>query len=127
MIKAVLAAYLSTKVEAAAKYTCLFGPDFAGDYLEEVVNSVTALNCDDFCDCFGHFDSTCYFGPDAEGLYIKEYNQSSEMADTCDKQWCICDTHDFEEGETFESEFQKREEISRNLTDPEHARGRPVT
>ena len=83
-------------------YNCVFGPDLDGQYIEEEVDSGVALNCDDFCECVGFTASTCYFGPDDPGNFIEESGVSSEMADSCDRNWCICDTHDFEDGETFE-------------------------
>ena len=48
-------------------------------------------------------DNTCTFGPDTEGNFIEEENISSEIVDSCDRNWCICDTHDFEDGLTYET------------------------
>ena len=96
------------QVKAAAMYRCSFGPGAAGEYVEEIVDGGVALNCDDFCECVGFADSTCYFGPDDQGNFMQEVGVSSEMADSCDRDWCICDTHDFEEGETFETVFGQR-------------------
>ena len=110
-----------TKVEAAAMYKCFFGPDDDGNYSEEVVETKIAMNCESFCDCIGIMDSTCYFGPDQKGNFIKETGVSSEMADSCNRHWCICDTHDFENGETFESVFEARSGIAIDITNP----GRP--
>ena len=102
MQKLLLLTHILAQVEAAAMYRCYFGPDAAGDHVEKIVETGIALNCVGFCECIGLMDSTCYFGPDQKGNFIKEINMSSEMADSCDKDWCICDTHDFAEGETFE-------------------------
>ena len=40
-------------VSPVAQYTCQFGPDADGKYVEEVVDSKVALNCDSFCTCVG--------------------------------------------------------------------------
>ena len=40
------------------------------------------------------------------------------MADSCDRAWCICDTHDFEDGQTFESEFAARQSAAVDRTVP---------
>lgn len=52
-------------------------------------------------------DNTCYFGPDIKGQIVKEV-LSSERADGCDRLFCVCDTHDFEAPETFESVLASR-------------------
>ena len=63
-------------------------------------------------------DSTCYFGPDSRGNFIEEAGVTSEMADSCDKDWCICNTHDFEEGKTFEAAFAERQAAAVDRTVP---------
>ena len=113
----VMLGIFQTQVEAAAMYNCIFG-DKAGEYLEEIVDSNIALNCEDFCECVGFAESTCYFGPDDKGNFIEEIGVSSEMADSCDRAWCICDTHDFKDGETFESIFAKRQATAVDRTVP---------
>ena len=73
------------------------------------METTVATNCGSFCECTGLEESTCYFGPDSEGNFLKEINLASEKADSCDpNEWCICDTHEFPEGTTFEEELQKR-------------------
>ena len=52
-------------------------------------------------------DNTCYFGPDIKGQIVKEI-LSSERADGCDRLFCVCDTHDFEAPDTFESVLASR-------------------
>ena len=48
----------------AAYYNCTFGPDNLGNVFSEIVDSFTALNCEDFCSCVGLTNNTCHFGPD---------------------------------------------------------------
>ena len=43
-------------------------------------------------------NNKCLFGPDSEGNFIEEFGLSSELVDSCDREWCICDRHDFEDG-----------------------------
>ena len=118
MHKLLFLSHILALVNAAAMYRCSFGPDAANNYDEQVVKSSIAHNCGEFCECVGLSDSTCYFGPDQKGNFIKEVGVSSEMADGCDREWCICDTHDFEEGETFEQLFEKRAAAAVDRTDP---------
>ena len=66
-----------------------------------------AQNCGEFCSCESLMDNTCYFGPDIKGEIIKEM-LSSERADGCDRLFCVCDTHDFEGSDTFESILEAR-------------------
>ena len=95
-------------VKGVAYYTCSFGPDPDGNYVEEIVDSNVALNCDSFCTCTGFNRSTCYFGPDDTGNFIKEDGVSSELADSCNREFCTCDTQEFPEGETFETELARK-------------------
>ena len=92
----------------ASDYLCKFGPDGYGNYVEEIVDSGTALNCGDFCECTGLVNNKCYFGPDDEGKFIIEM-ASSELADSCDRSFCLCDTHTFEDEDvTFETVLEER-------------------
>lgn len=79
---------------SGVRYKCTFGPDFEGNTHDEVVLSAVAQNCGDFCVCEGLMENTCHFGPDIAGYFIVE-EVSSERADSCDPNFCICDTHDF--------------------------------
>ena len=47
-------------------------------------------------------NNKCLFGPDSEGNFIEEFGLSSELVDSCDWEWCICDRHDFDDGLTYE-------------------------
>ena len=96
-----LATFLIRPGDALAYYSCRFGPDADGNYIEEIVDSGVALNCDSFCTCTGFNNSTCFFGPDDYGNFIKEEGVSSELADSCDRNFCTCDTQEFPEGETY--------------------------
>ena len=91
-----------------------------------MVDSNIALNCDNFCECVGYSESTCYFGPDDKGVFIEEIGVSSEMADSCNWEWCICNTHDFGNGETFESVFAQKQAAAVDVTVP-NAEPAPVT
>ena len=105
-------------VSSVAQYTCQFGPDADGKYVEEVVDSKIALNCDSFCTCVGFKSSICYFGPDDTGNFIKEEGVSSELADSCNRDFCTCDTHEFAEGDSFENQIAKRTDVAVDKTDP---------
>ena len=64
-------------------------------------------------------DNTCYFGPDIKGEIVKEVI-SSERADGCDRLFCVCDTHDFEEPDSFESVLAARIAIACDRTRKPH-------
>ena len=84
----------------------MFGPDTNGNFEENIVETSVATNCGSFCQCEGLKESTCYFGPDTEGFFLKETGLASEVADSCDPDsWCICDTHEYAEGTSFEQEL----------------------
>ena len=68
-------------------------------------------------------DNTCTFGPDTEGNFIEESNISSEIVDSCDRNWCICDTHDFEDGQTYETAVAQRQQESGWEFDLDYERG----
>ena len=42
------------------------------------------------------------------GNFIKEDGVSSELADSCNREFCTCDTQEFPEGETFETELARK-------------------
>ena len=90
---------------------CKFGPDASGgDYVEEIVETGVARLCGAFCECVGLVNSTCYIGPDDTGNFFAEV-VSSELADSCDRSFCVCDTHIFAEDEggvTFETILEER-------------------
>ena len=52
-------------------------------------------------------NNTCWFGPDIKGNFVDKVVMS-EVADACNKEFCICDTHDFEAPNTFESVLAAR-------------------
>ena len=56
----------------------------------------------------GFKSSLCYFGPDDTGNFIREEGVSSELADSCDRNFCTCDTQEYPEGESFESELARK-------------------
>ena len=64
-----------------------------------------ANNCGSFCQCEALKENTCYFGPDAEGVFVKEIGTSSKVVDSCDTNFCLCDTHEFPEETNFEQEL----------------------
>ena len=106
----------------AVDYRCIFGPDVDGIYVEEVVDSGIAQNCGDFCECEGLMNNTCHFGPDIRGEFIVEV-VSSERADACDRHFCVCDTHDFEPPDTFESILAFRQSGAYDRTKKPHEEG----
>ena len=107
-MKKSLSVFLISRV-LGSRYKCLFGPDTNGNLEENIVETSVATNCGSFCQCEGLKESTCYFGPDTEGFFLKETGLASEVADSCDPDtWCICDTHEYQEGTSFEQELQKR-------------------
>ena len=77
----------------SAEYTCRFGPDNDGNYIEEIVKSSTALNCGGFCDCVGLANNICLLGPDANGAFVTRIAVASEEVDSCKRDWCTCNTH----------------------------------
>ena len=109
MNKVSLSIVLLLTVETrASQYLCKFGPDAYGEYVEELVDTGHAQHCGDFCECEGLLDNTCYFGPDDTGNFITEI-VSSELADSCDRSFCVCESHNFEEAEvTFEAVLENR-------------------
>ena len=101
---------------SAAYYNCTIGPDYLGNYVNEVVDSRTVLNCGDFCSCVGFMNNTCHFGPDAMGHFTTK-EVSSEVVDSCDRKFCTCDSHNIERtNKTFESLLQEKYEMAVNLT-----------
>ena len=118
MFKQVLpiSACLNWSALGAALYECKFGPDMDGNFEEKIVDSGVALNCDGFCECEGLSNNKCLFGPDNEGNFIEEVGLSSEMVDSCDREWCICDTHEFGEGESFEAAVATRIQTAVDIT-----------
>ena len=100
----------------AASYNCLFGPDADGEFVDRVVDSGVALNCDRFCQCQGMTNNKCLFGPDTNGNFIEEFNVTSELVDSCDRDWCICDTHEFEGEETYEYALAQKLQIGIDIT-----------
>ena len=76
-----------------AQYNCRFGPDQFGQYETQMVTSSVALNCGDFCSCVGETDNICLFGPDNNNDFWARTDLPSETVDSCDLEWCMCDTH----------------------------------
>ena len=76
-----------------AQYNCRFGPDTFGQYENQLVTSSVALNCGEFCSCEGLSNNTCLFGPDLNDDFYAQTDLPSETVDSCDKEWCMCDTH----------------------------------
>ena len=72
------------------------------------MDSGIALNCDSFCSCIGFKNSVCFFGPDDYGNFIREEGVSSELADSCDRNFCTCDTQDYPEGESYQTELDRK-------------------
>ena len=90
-----------------SQYSCKFGPYDNGQYVKEIVTSNVALNCDFNCECKALNNNTCLFGPDLENNFLVSSQVSSRVVDTCDQEWCTCDTHadvvrNIESGFTFE-------------------------
>ena len=106
----------------AVDYRCIFGPDVDGIYVEEVVDSGIAQNCGSFCECEGLMNNICHFGPDIRGKFIVE-KVSSERADACDRTFCVCNTHDFVEPNTFESVLAARRAAAYDRTKKPHENG----
>ena len=67
-------------------------------------------------------NNTCHFGPDIRGEFIVEV-VSSERADSCDRHFCVCDTHDFEPPDTFESVLAARQAAAYDRTKKPHEEG----
>ena len=40
------------------------------------------------------------------------------MADSCNRDFCTCDTHEFAEGDSFENQIAQRTDVAVDKTDP---------
>ena len=78
------------------------------------------MNCGDFCSCTGLTDNVCHFGPDDKGQFVTR-TVTSELADSCDREFCVCDHHIQEDEEdTFESILEERYDIAADRTIKAH-------
>ena len=73
-------------------FLCLFGPDSAGEYAEEVVNETVANKCGKFCIC-NEVQPKCLFGPDGTGDFVIK-KVAVEFSDKCDRSFCTCTDHE---------------------------------
>ena len=106
----------------AAYYNCTFGPDALGNYMNDIVDKSTVDTCGEFCSCVGLTNNTCHWGPDSQGNFITRLEVPSELADKCDRAFCVCDNHYFdpESEQTFDSILEERLDAAIDWTVKDH-------
>ena len=91
VIAIVLLARGTMGANAQRYFMCMFGPDSAGAYVQEVVPEPLAKGCGQFCVC-QDLKTTCLLGPDSLCNYATTEVDRS-FADTCDRSACTCTSH----------------------------------
>jgi len=77
--------------EIGRYFMCVFGPDSAGNYHDEIVSETLAESCDKFCICHD-LKTTCLLGPDSICNFAT-MEVTRDFADTCDRSSCTCTSH----------------------------------